>query len=306
MGRSSRRKKRQLVKILAISGAIASVAIVLVLFLVIGSITANNEECEQIYLQGTFSFGGTPPCKAKPDKKYSQISIVVGNTANMPIPKLSNELKEYIAGSIVSRSEKDVADIQILSVTPEKSVIAYDGYVPKEYKNVKDFNREITDAIEDIESSLRYSPRANGADFIGSMERAAEEMSKCSSDEKCLIIVIGSGLSDSGKLNFPEMGILNGDKNTTEEDIDVVLDALNEAGKLDKIFQNIDIVWQDLGTTVAPQPYLDQSNKNKVQKIYEKILNREGATKVEFIRNKSKCDKNEDGRIYCTHNASCE
>lgn len=94
-------------------------------------------------------------------------------------------------------------------------------------------------------------------------------------DDGATIIVIGSGLSDGGILNFARNNLL-------EKGAEDVLSAMERAGELVNDLNGIKIVWSGIGQTTSPQKELSSAEIETLKQIYQKVLTRRGAASVVF------------------------
>lgn len=139
-----------------------------------------------------------------------EIAIILGNTQNSPAPSISGDLSEVISLTMLAHKGEDIDtiidSIRFISAVKQPDVIdlGKTGVKPKmishNTSNAKrDAKRNIT-AIEEKLNSLK--PSDNGANYFEAIMEARSNVKPGSR-----IIVIGSGLSDSGDLNFSKTNL---------------------------------------------------------------------------------------------------
>ena len=252
---------------------IAAIAAVLFLIIGLGSVVVmdNNKICGEIGLTGFIA----DTCYGKIGQSFDKVAIVVGNTANTPEPTIREEIQGYITSSLI----KSEAEVDIYSVTPDKKKY-YVGSSIDEDGSLEDRVEAVQEALGDIKKRITSEPTSSGAQYLEAIMRAAEDMS-LEDGEKGVIVVIGSGLSDGGLLDFTNKDYL------TSDVTDAIMEKLTKDGErlLPKnLLKNTTIVWSGLGKVVLPQRDLDSNMTTNLQTIYENVLGRNGlgAKKVIF------------------------
>lgn len=252
-----------------IGGVLGIGAIALVLCLVV--ISDNKSACEKINLGGNI-IGCTT------DKRYSfnNIAIVSGNTKNSPIPSLSRAAKKYITNSFVSNKGDLYLSVFSASSAHNKISVSIDSR-----KQESDTIEETADAINDsyskIEEAIQSEPIADGAEYLETIIKASKAIKSNSNDgDKSLIVVIGSGLSDGGLLNFTKGKPLQNDVGTLFSKIKDSKEL--REGQLD----GITILWSGIGEVVLPQNVLGTQEKEVLEELYVMILEDLGATVLDY------------------------
>lgn len=211
-------------------------------------------------------------CPADEDYASDSVALVVGNTANSPAPKLTDEADKYLRNSLA----KTDGDLQfyLYSATPSGSRIQLDDLKVKKAGNVNSFVANSTQTIDKIDKAIDRAPSENGADYFNNIVAAGRAVTTSPSTKAPLVLVIGSGLSDSQPLNFANGDLLHADP----------ADVLNQLKAKGTIAQDdlegVRIVWSGLGVTTAPQQPLDATEKRNLRNIYNTIFNYMGARLV--------------------------
>lgn len=218
-----------------------------------------------ITLIGATVYGLTPYVPPPTD----EVALVIGNTQNTPAPSISEDISEIIRGTMLQHKGDDayeLADsIKIISATKEPEVIDLDvtsmklreiGNNNSNAKRSAEIN--IKALSEKIESSV---PKDNGANYLEAILKARDNVK-----EGSRILVIGSGLSDSGELNFSMSNIL-----TNEQTRNDVLGHIKEKYGNDYM-EGFSVDFYGLGDSTPPQEPLSTKQKEIVREIYRRLI----------------------------------
>lgn len=115
--------------------------------------------------------------------------------------------------------------------------------------------------------------KAPEADTLEAIRLAANALREDKKGEEKYLVIVDSGLSTTGYLDFTE-GILNAD---TEEIV-----AELKSGKAIPDFAGTDIVWMYCGDTAEPQKSLSEAQKAKLREIYAAIFEAGNADSYTF------------------------
>lgn len=255
-----------------LTGGLITLAVCGVLF-ILGAIVVskNKDDCDEISV-GAGLFG----CEAQKDFAFDRIYFVVGNTANTPKPRVTEKLKKIVANSYIGGCPK----IQLSSVAPDKKKIAYENTECKEGDvDTNKLKKRVQNEFERLEEALDTPPESDGAEYLETIYSSANKLlADKESDEKVLLVVIGSGLSDSGKLNFSDSEVSLLDMNS-----EAVLEALEKRHAISEDrLSGITIFWTGLGATSSPQQSLDPQQIENLQEIYRTILEEQGAKMFKY------------------------
>lgn len=204
----------------------------------------------------------------------NEIAIVLGNTQNTPYPSLSGDISDAIEGTILQHKGDDafeIADsIKIISAVKEPEVISLDVSELKLKEignNNSNAKRNAKINVTAIEKKLAaLSPNDNGANYLEGILKARDNVR-----EGSRILVIGSGLSDTGDLNFSKSNIL-----INEEARKKTIDQVREKYGSNHL-DNYSIEFYGLGDTTPPQESLSSKHKEIVRAIYNEVARNLGA-----------------------------
>ena len=134
--------------------------------------------------------------------QYDIVVFVVGNTENSPAPKLADNknISATLENLFYSTEAGELPNIVLFSATAEPKTIEIEkkyflGQAANELASQSNFN----DLLKGIELAANSSPSCSGADYFAAIIEALEYVK---SYDNPLIIVYGSGLSDTGVINF--------------------------------------------------------------------------------------------------------
>ena len=210
---------------------------------------------------------------ARCENKFKQIIFIIGDTANTPKPTFDNEYIEVVK-EMYGGNERGISYISVSDPTAAPKTIGLEGPIQYEIDNVKD-------------SLSRMKAEKNGADYLEAI-RTAIRYSK--DKEQTLVYIVGSGLSDSGLLDFAN------DKLLTAKSTDSVIASLEKNIENKNELSGVTIIWDKMGETTEPQTPLNNTLKNKEQKIYTEALKKYGIHEDSlfiFSETSSSVDKNE-------------
>ena len=260
--------------IFGVLGALV-VAVLIFLFLFGRALDDTDQKCKK----AGFDNGADNifSCAFDVEKSFSNISIVVGNTQNTPEPKLTKTAREYVRSSLAGQKQ---VDINIISTNPnndKKSLSISENDIKSD--SVEKYLAKLNSKMSEIDSAISSLP--NSADGSKYLEAITFARSRMSSDEnkgeEGLIIVIGSGLSDGGYLNFADSNetLSNGQLGSNIEK--AIIDRNRDQLKDTKI------IWLGIGETRFPQTPLGGTEFNNLKEIYKSLLKQLGCKEVYYL-----------------------
>lgn len=195
-----------------------------------------------------------------------EIAIVLGNTQNTPAPSIDGDVSDAIVATMLEgRGEGSVPvaeSIRFISATKQPSVISLnknDIKLRNMSANTTNAKRDARLNIEALSEKLNgLGPVSNGANYFEAIITASRNVKEGSK-----IIVIGSGLSDAGDLNFSKTGIL------TNEDVRTKTIADLSAKYQPDDLRGYTVEFYGLGDTTTPQEPLSSIQKDIVRDVYK-------------------------------------
>ena len=107
--------------------------------------------------------------------------------------------------------------ISLYSASSERSSISFDNPTIRDDEEQKKLSASILKRIDAIEEAIQKEPKGNGAQYLDTIIEAQKKIASKKS-QKLLIIVIGSGLSDGGILDFTQGDLLHRDPDAAIEE----------------------------------------------------------------------------------------
>ena len=215
----------------------------------------------------------------------SNLVIAAGNTANSPKPEFIAD-KQSITYNYLKNSVAKGATIKIVSAASDLAVDTI-TIQRDETASAADFVASVEKTINEINQKIGQAPTANGATYLEAISKAGRDcvsanstrerqsQSKDNLDDGAAVLVLGSGLSDGGILNFANSTLLQSNPES-------IISAMEKAGELIYDLDDIKIIWSGIGETVAPQETLATSDIDNLKSIYKQVLRRRGASEVIF------------------------
>lgn len=167
----------------------------------------------------------------------------------------------------------DYGYVSVVLVDGKPELIAADSYdIDDQYKKASK-NILKTDARAKATALINYMEDqiANNAqvDYLEGLRMAVRSLSSLKGYDSKTIVVIGTGLSTQGTLNFKN--------NLLSVEPEDVLDQLEEKDEIPD-FTGITVVWQQMGDVASPQQDLSQTQRKRLQEIWGGIVERGGGT----------------------------
>jgi len=167
----------------------------------------------------------------------------------------------------------DYGYVSVVLVDGKPELIAADSYdIDDQYKKASK-NILKTDARAKATALINYMEDqvANDAqvDYLEGLRMAVRSLSSLKGYDSKTIVVIGTGLSTQGTLNFKN--------NLLSVEPEDVLDQLEEKDEIPD-FTGITVVWQQMGDVASPQQDLSQTQRKRLQEIWGGIVERGGGT----------------------------
>lgn len=202
-------------------------------------------------------------------ENHDIVAFVVGNTENSPAPELTNNknIKNTLEKVFYATEAGEVPNIVLFSATASPRTIKIeDKYNLGQAANKLASQSNFNDLLKGIELAANSSPACSGADYFATIIEALEYVKGYNNP---IIIIYGSGLSDTGIINFAFDNLIT--KNGTEEE--KVISILSTDKRFaNESYSNVTINWYGVGQTVGKQQDLKEWKKS-VENTYKAIFN---------------------------------
>lgn len=269
---SSRRRQKQqerMMRNFAYMFGAAIIALPLLFFCFSSILNKNNSPCD-LYGNRNEISGRPGWCSTK--YGYDKVAIVVGNTQNSPVPKLDEKSKEIITDAFFSANpDEDELNLPIVSASTGNDLIDLEGEVQAPGSNMTATKNILTSNFSIIEEKMETAPEKDGADYLNAILKASDLVK---GGAKPAVIVIGSGYSDSGKMNFSADKLLENYAAARKrgKEHDYITSIFNaDTRYYGNELENVDIHWVNLGYVVSPQMPI-QEYKQTEYNIYNDVF----------------------------------
>lgn len=223
--------------------------------------------CAVVALAFVTTFAGCTGTHENAEK--SAVCFVLVNTANSQGLNLTNPLIQ----DTVFNTIRNYGYISIVNGDGDPKVVFMQSFeIEDRFKNAAAVKldrdaRNKTDAlIDSMEMVTAIDPEV---DYMAALNLAARSLSSLEGYDNKSIIVIGTGLSTSGVLNFQN--------NLLSTEPATVVKLLEEKKEIPD-FSGISVYWAQLGDVALPQEPLNSIQKDKLQQIYKGIIETGGGT----------------------------
>lgn len=252
-----------------IIGIVATVGLAAILGMTtLGSLDAMQKCEEEGYGRPSWSLD-ISSCPADEDYAYDGVAMVVGNVANSPVPKVTKEANSYLRNSLAKASGE--LEVDIFSATPGGRTMEAEGGKARRAGNVSAFIRNANRQLSTIDEVVVKPSTEPHVDYFNNILTAARSVKSSPKVDNGLVLVVGSGLSDSQPLNFTQGDLLHADP------MDVVEGLERGRSFVPGELSGVTVVWSGIGATASPQTPLDASEKSNLEAIYRTVLQQMGA-----------------------------
>ncbi len=201
---------------------------------------------------------------------YDGLIIITGNTANSPEPNLdfsSGELNTILSGVFYGDG-----NTTIISAAGNNPIINTNrSFTPK--KNLNASNNNLKKLSKEINAAIKQSPTESGADYFGAILKASNEI-KSRGLKRPIVVIVGSGYSDRGVLNFASDDVLGRYSNT----YDAVSLVSSDKSVKEDMLSGVTIKWFNAGVVSDPQPKISDHYQALTRDIYTELFEYLGAS----------------------------
>lgn len=234
-------------------------------------------------LKDKISFGGNSDAcgdrEVDPDRSgyclvtpsdYDGLIIITGNTNNSPEPNLdfsSGELNSILSGIFYGDGQVGV----ISAAGNNLEIPMTRNFSPK--KNLNSSKNNLKKLAEQLNKNIKEQPKEAGANYFGAILKAQNEI-KAKGYKKPIIVIVGSGYSDRGVLDFAHNDILG--RYSQDENIEALI--MGDKSVVSGSLNGATIKWYNAGVTAEPQNKIDDHNQALTRQLYNDLFSYMGAT----------------------------
>ncbi len=205
----------------------------------------------------------TSGCSQPLDSGKTAVCLVIANTANS---QGLNTDSQYIRDTIYNVI-RNYGYISVVNVDGDPQVVYANSYdIDDRYKSASadkldsDAQAKASNLLDAVHTLVADDPET---DYLKALSLASRSLSSLTGYDSKKIIVIGTGLSTSGILNFRN--------NLLAAEPEVIVEILNEQEAIPD-FTGMSVTWQQIGDVAAPQQELTSRQMNRLISIYEGII----------------------------------
>lgn len=218
--------------------------------------------------------GGLTGCSSESECTSSEreaVCYVLANTANSQgLNFNSSMVQDTIYDTI-----RSYGYISIVNADGIPDIVLANSYdIDAKYKSAsserldKDALSKSMNLIENMQEVIATDPEV---DYLEALCLAVRSLSSLEGYDSKTIVVIGTGISTTGVLQF-QNNLISADPNT-------IVELLKEKDEIPD-FSGMTVYWQQMGDVAAPQSSLTAAQRNSLQQIYCGIIEAGGGTFV--------------------------
>ena len=214
---------------------------------------------------------GCAPGNHESTAEKAAVCYVLANTAcsqglNLNSPMVQDTVYDTIRnfGYISVVNADGIADV----------VLASSFDIDEKYKSASserldmDARSKATNLISGMQGVIATDPEV---DYLSALNLAVRTLSSLEGYDSKSIVVIGTGLSTTGVLDFRN--------NLISADPSTIVEQLQEKGEIPN-FSGMTVYWQQMGDVAPPQQSLTSAQRDTLQQIYGGIVETGGGTFV--------------------------
>lgn len=201
------------------------------------------------------------------------VCYVLANTANSQGLNLNSPMVQ----DTIYNTIRNYGYISVVNADGVPDVVLASSFdIDNKYKSASaerldmDARAKTTNLITGMQSVIATDPEV---DYLAALTLAVRTLSSLEGYDSKTIVVIGTGLSTTGVLDF-QNNLISAEPST-------IVELLEEKDEIPN-FDGITVYWQQMGDVAAPQQTLTSAQRNCLQKIYGGIVEAGGGT---FIYN---------------------
>lgn len=214
------------------------------------------------------------------------VCYVLANTANSQGLNLNSPMVQ----DTIYNTIRNYGYISVVNTDGVPDVVLASSFdVDDKYKSASaerldmDARAKTTNQIAGMQSVIASDPEV---DYLAALNLAVRTLSSLEGYDSKTIVVIGTGLSTTGVLDF-QNNLISAESGT-------IVELLKEKDEIPN-FNGITVYWQQMGDVAAPQHALTSAQRNTLQQIYGEIVEAGGGT---FVYNEIIANPVNEGTAY--------
>lgn len=201
----------------------------------------------------------------------SAVCFAVANTANSQALNLSSPVVQEAAKEAIG----SFGFVSVVSIDGSPEVLMAQSFdIPEKYKKASkeklaaDAKNNAAALLSGLQGIAADDPEA---DYLEGLRMAVRSLSAADGCGEKKLVVLGTGLSTAGTLDFRNNLLL--------AEPEQIVDMLAQRSEIPD-FSGITVVWQQLGDVAQPQSALSQSQRQRLDAIWRAIVERGGGSFV--------------------------
>lgn len=214
------------------------------------------------------------------------VCYVLANTANSQGLNLNSPMVQ----DTIYNTVRNYGYISVVNADGVPDVVLASSFdIDDKYKSASaerldmDARAKTTNLIAGMQSVIATDPEV---DYLAALNLAVRTLSSLEGYDSKTIVVIGTGLSTTGVLDF-QNNLISADPGT-------IVELLKQKEEI-PAFDGITVYWQQMGDVAAPQQALTSAQRNKLQQIYGGIVEAGSGT---FVYNEIIANPANEGTVY--------
>ena len=195
------------------------------------------------------------------------VCFLVANTANSQGINMNSPLVQDTVYDVV----RNYGFISVINVDGNPETVFAESFdIDEKYKNASKDKLDMdarTKATDLILSMQNIKANDKEVDYLSALTLGIRSFDSLDDYSSKTIIVLGTGLSTAGVLDFRN--------NLLSADPKAIVDILEEKESIPD-FTGITVTWQQLGDVAAPQSSLSMKQKKDLSQIYSEMITRGG------------------------------
>lgn len=205
------------------------------------------------------------------EAEKAAVCYVLANTANSQGLNLNSPMVQ----DTVYETIRNYGYISVVNADGIPDVVFAGSFdIDDKYKSASperldmDARSKTTNLITGMQDVIATDPEV---DYLAALNLAVRSLSSLEGYDSKTVVVIGTGLSTTGVLDF-QNNLISAEPST-------VVELLKEKEEIPN-FNGITVYWQQMGDVAAPQKVLTSAQRNNLQQIYGGIVEAGGGTFV--------------------------
>lgn len=214
------------------------------------------------------------------------VCYVLANTANSQGLNLNSPMVQ----DTIYNTVRNYGYISVVNADGVPDVVLASSFdIDDKYKSASaerldmDARAKTTNLIVGMQNVIATDPEV---DYLAALNLAVRTLSSLEGYDSKTIVVIGTGLSTTGVLDF-QNNLISADPGT-------IVELLKQKEEI-PAFDGITVYWQQMGDVAAPQQALTSAQRNKLQQIYGGIVEAGSGT---FVYNEIIANPVNEGTAY--------